>query len=244
MNQRVNNFQQPVGAELPGWSSANVPDGKNLKGRYCRAERINVERHAAELYEAYGEATDGRDWTYLPAGPFETFESWCAYLRSIEKATDPMHYAVIDLATDQAVGTFSLMRIDAPHGVIEMGYVTYSPLMKRTRISTEITYLVLNYVFKELGYRRLEWKCDSLNAPSRDAAIRYGFTLEGVFRQAVVTHGRNRDTAWHSIINSEYIALCNAYEKWLSPSNFDENGFQQEKLSKFIAEERLIVGGQ
>lgn len=244
MNQRLNHFQQPVGAELSGWSSANVPNGKNLEGRYCRVERINVERHAAQLYEAYCEATDERDWTYLPAGPFETFESWCDYLKRIEKATDPMHYAVIDLATDRAVGTFALMRIDAPNGVIEMGFVTYSPLMKRTRISTEIIYLVLNYVFDELGYRRLEWKCDSLNAPSREAAIRYGFTLEGIFRQAVVTHGRNRDTAWHSIINGEYVALRNAYEKWLSPSNFDERGFQQEKLGKFIDREQLIEGGQ
>ncbi len=238
MSARLNGFQQPVGTVLPAWKGARLPTGKTLEGRYCRLERISVEHHAAQLYDAYSEAPDERDWTYLPSGPYKTFKSLHAYLLDVETVTDPMHYAVIDLASGQAVGTFALMRIDAANGVIEMGYVTYSPRMKRTRISTEVISLLLSYVFEELGYRRFEWKCDSLNAPSRAAAERYGFTFEGIFRQAIVTRGRNRDTAWYSIIDSEYPALCTAYEKWLAPSNFDSNGRQREKLGKFIAAER------
>jgi len=121
MTTKLNHFSQPVGAELPGWKGAILPDGKSLKGCYCRLERISVERHAAELYEAYCAAPDERDWTYLPSGPFKPFECWHTYLMSIETATDPMHYAVIDLASGKAVGTFALMRIDVPNGVIEMG---------------------------------------------------------------------------------------------------------------------------
>lgn len=238
MSINLNGFQQPVGTALPGWKSARLPTGKTLEGCYCRLERIRAEHHAAQLYDAYSEAPDERDWTYLPSGPYKTFKSLHAYLLDVETVTDPMHYAVIDLASGQAVGTFALMRIDAANGVIEMGYVTYSPRMKRTRISTEVISLLLSYVFEELGYRRFEWKCDSLNAPSRAAAERYGFTFEGIFRQAIVTRGRNRDTAWYSIINSEYPALRTAYENWLGPSNFDSNGRQREKLGKFIAAER------
>lgn len=240
MTERFNQFNQPVGADLPGWNGGGIPDGKTLKGRYCRLERISVEHHASSLNEAYSKAPDERDWTYLPAGPFITFESLCAYLSGIELVADPMHYAVIDSASGKAVGTFALMRTDAPNGVIEMGYVTYSPLMKRTRISSEVISLVLDYVFGELGYRRFEWRCDSLNAPSRAAAERYGFTLEGIFRQAAVTRGRSRDTAWHSIIDVEYPQLRRAYARWLSPSNFDENGNQLEKLGKLITEERQV----
>ncbi|MBU3893250.1 GNAT family N-acetyltransferase [Serratia rubidaea] len=239
MDVRLNGFQQPVGTALPAWKGARFPTGKTLEGRYCRLERINSEQHGAQLYDAYSEAPDERDWTYLPSGPYETLESLHANLPDIEKVTDPMHYAVIDLASGRAVGTFALMRIDVANGVIEMGYVTYSPRMKRTRISTEVISLLLSYVFEELGYRRFEWKCDSLNAPSRNAAERYGFTFEGIFRQAIVTRGRTRDTAWYSIIDREYPALRIAYEKWLAQSNFDSNGRQREKLGKFIAAERV-----
>lgn len=238
MTQRLNRFNQPVGADLPDWRGARQPGGTALQGQYCRLERLRVEHHAAALYEAHGEAADDRDWTYLPSGPFKTYEAWCEYLTGLETLTDPMHYAVIDLASGQAVGTFALMRIDAPNGVIEMGYVMYSPRMKRSRLSTEVISLLLSYVFTALGYRRFEWKCDSLNMPSRAAAERYGFTFEGIFRQAIVTRGRNRDTAWYAIIDSEYPALQRAFNRWLSPSNFDANGHQREKLSHVIAGER------
>lgn len=148
-----------------------------------------------------------------------------------------MHYAVVDQVSGKAVGTLALMRIDVPNGVIEVGYVTYSQRMKRTRLSTEAMSLLLKYVFEDLGYRRFEWKCDSLNAPSRAAALRYGFTFEGIFRQAIVTHQRNRDTAWHSIIDGEYPALRAAYAQWLDEHNFDEEGRQIEKLKELIMKE-------
>jgi RimJ/RimL family protein N-acetyltransferase len=226
----LNEFQQPVDVALPGWQGARLPGADPLVGRYCRLERIDAGRHAADLYEAYRDTPDGRDWTYLFAGPFDTFEAYRDYLAAAEKLADPMHHAVIDLASGRAVGTLALMRIDAPNGVIEVGSVTYSPRMRRTRISTEVMGLLLTYVFEGLGYRRFEWKCHALNAPSRAAALRYGFTFEGIFRQAVVTRGRNRDTAWYSIIDSEYPALRAAYDQWLDPSNFDEAGRQIETL--------------
>lgn len=237
MTVRLNEFQQPIGAPLPEWQEAQLPGDKPLVGRYCRLERIDAERHAADLYEAYQDAPDSRNWTYLPYGPFATFEAYRNFLIETSGLNDPMHHAVIDLASGKAVGTFALMRIDAPNGVIEVGHVVYSSRMQRTRLSTEAMALLLKYVFADLGYRRFEWKCDSLNAPSRAAAQRYGFTFEGIFRQAVITRGRNRDTAWYSIIDSEYPVLRQAYERWLSPSNFDEAGHQIDKLGDCIVRE-------
>ena len=237
MTFRLNEFQQPIGAALPGWQGAQLPGAQPLVGRYCRLERIDVERHAADLYEAYRDAPDARDWTYLFAGPFDTFEAYRTYLTAAAKLADPMHHAVIDSASGKAVGTLALMRIDAPNGVIEIGSVTYSPRMKRTRISTEAMSLLMRYVFEELGYRRFEWKCDSLNAPSRTAALRYGFKFEGIFRQAVVTRQRNRDTAWYSILDSEYPTLKAAYSQWLDASNFDAQGKQIRRLADLIVQE-------
>lgn len=233
----MNEYDQPIGTALPEWRGAALPGNTPLVGRYCRLERVDVERHAVALYEAYRDAPDWRDWTYLLAGPFDTFEAYRTYLTGAAKLTDPMHHAVIDLASGKAVGTLALMRIDAPNGVIEVGSVTYSPRMQRTRLSTEAMSLLLKYVFEDLGYRRFEWKCDSLNAPSRAAALRYGFKFEGIFRQAIVTRQRNRDTAWYSIIDSEYRTLQAAYERWLDAGNFDEDGNQIEKLADLIVKE-------
>jgi RimJ/RimL family protein N-acetyltransferase len=147
-----------------------------------------------------------------------------------------LHYAVIDLATAKPVGTLSLMRIDPANGVIEVGHVTYSPRLKRTRKATEAMFLLLGEVFDKLGYRRFEWKCDSLNEPSRRAAQRYGFTFEGIFRQAIVYRERNRDTAWFSIIDSEWPALRSGYQRWLDAGNFDAQGQQVERLADVIAQ--------
>ncbi|NPE69633.1 GNAT family N-acetyltransferase [Dickeya dadantii] len=234
---RLNEYQQPIGNALPDWQGAQPPGGQPLVGRYCRLERVDAERHAADLYDAYQDAHDLRDWTYLFDGPFDTFEAYRIYLTAVATLADPMHYAVVDQVSGKAVGTLALMRIDVPNGVIEVGYVTYSQRMKRTRLSTEAMSLLLKYVFEDLGYRRFEWKCDSLNAPSRAAALRYGFTFEGIFRQAIVTHQRNRDTAWHSIIDGEYPALRAAYAQWLDEHNFDEEGRQIEKLKELIMKE-------
>lgn len=234
MSDIFNQFHQPIGMSLSDWRGAPFPEAQQITGRYCQLERINAARHAKGLYEAYCEASDFRDWTYLPVGPFETFDAFFVYLKKIEEQTDPMHFAVIDLASMKPVGTFALMRIDPFNGVIEVGHISYSPLMKRTRASTEVMSLVLKYVFEDLGYRRFEWKCDALNAPSREAAERFGFSFEGIFRQAIVTRGRNRDTAWYSIIDGEYPTLRPAYDMWLDEGNFDNQGRQIKRLAELM----------
>ena len=234
MSDIFNQFHQPIGMSLSDWRGAPFPEAQQITGRYCQLERINAARHAKGLYEAYCEASDFRDWTYLPVGPFETFDAFFVYLKKIEEQTDPMHFAVIDLASMKPVGTFALMRIDPSNGVIEVGHISYSPLMKRTRASTEAMSLVLKYVFEDLGYRRFEWKCDALNAPSREAAERFGFSFEGIFRQAIVTRGRNRETAWYSIIDGEYPTLRPAYDMWLDEGNFDNQGRQIKRLAELM----------
>jgi RimJ/RimL family protein N-acetyltransferase len=148
---------------------------------------------------------------------------------------DPLHFAVVDLASGRAVGTLALMRIDAANGVVEVGHVMFSPHLQRTPLSTEAQYLLMRHVFDELGYRRYEWKCDSLNAPSRRTAQRLGFTFEGVFRQAIVTKGRNRDTAWFAVIDGDWPALRAAFEAWLAPDNFDADGHQRQGLAALRA---------
>lgn len=238
MNERLNKFQQPIGCALTEWTPAKHPSKLIFNGRFCRLERLDVERHADELYRAFQDSPDARNWTYLPYGPFDSADEYREFLKSMAELNDPFHYTVIDQSTRKAVGTISLMRIDVANGVIEVGHVVYSRRMQRTALSTEVMYLLLNYVFEDLGYRRLEWKCDSLNRPSRSAAERFGFTFEGIFRQLQVTKNRNRDTAWYSILDNEYAQFKSAYQKWLAPENFDESGHQINKLADLIAQLR------
>lgn len=227
----TNEYGQPIGAPMPGWAPRPLPSAETLEGRYCRLERLNVERHADDLFAAYRTAPDARDWTYLPNGPFDNASDFWRYVEAAAASIDPRHYAVIDKKTGKAVGTLSLMRIEPKHGVIEVGAVVFSPLLKRTPISTEAQFLLMSYAFDELGYRRYEWKCDSLNAPSRAAAERLGFKFEGIFRQAWVYKGRSRDTAWFSIIDKEWPVLKQAFCAWLAAENFDEQGRQRVSLS-------------
>ncbi|OZI31549.1 GNAT family N-acetyltransferase [Bordetella genomosp. 10] len=231
MAPRKNEYGQPIGAALPDWSPRPEPAGVTLQGSHCKLEPLDAERHAADLHAAYQAAPDGRDWTYLSVERPATLEEFTRYAENAARSSDPRHYAVIDLRTGKAVGTLSLMRITPAAGVIEVGHVTFSPLLKRTPISTEAQYLLMAYVFDQLGYRRYEWKCDSLNAPSRLAADRLGFTFEGVFRQLVVYKGRSRDTAWYSIIDAEWPLLKQAFETWLAPENHDARGQQKQSLS-------------
>ena len=238
MEPTRNTYGQPIGAPVPGWHGAQAPAREPLTGRYCRLEPVDVERHAADLFDAYRSAADGRDWTYLAVGPFDSLAAYRERLTQMAASEDPLHYAVIDLATAKPVGTLSLMRIDPANGVIEVGHVTYSPRLKRTRIATDAMFVLLGEVFDKLGYRRFEWKCDSLNEPSRQAALRYGFTFEGIFRQAIVYRERNRDTAWFSIIDSEWPALRACYQRWLDTGNFDARGQQIERLADLIAQRR------
>jgi RimJ/RimL family protein N-acetyltransferase len=209
-----------------------------LEGRWCRLEPLDPERHGRELFEANSLDTEGRNWTYLFVGPFADFESYRAWLEEVAKRDDPLFHTIIDGQTEKAVGVATFMRIDRANGVIEVGNINYSPLLQRTPAATEAMFLMMRRVFDELGYRRYEWKCDALNAPSRAAALRLGFQFEGIFRQAVVYKGRNRDTAWFSIIDSEWPALKRAYEQWLAPGNFDAEGRQRRRLADLIAQAR------
>jgi RimJ/RimL family protein N-acetyltransferase len=231
MDDRYNQFGQPIGVAVPGWSARQRPQRGTLSGRYCRLEPVKVDLHAADLYEAYMEAPDGRDWTYLFTERPQSPAAFREYLAGLAASEDPLHYVMIDEGTAKPVGTAALMRIEPIHGVIEVGSITFSPRLKRTRAATEAMYLLMRHVFDELGYRRYEWKCDSLNAASRSAAGRYGFTFEGIFRRAIVYKGRSRDTAWFSIVAEEWPRIRAAFETWLDPDNFDDAGHQRRRLS-------------
>jgi len=231
MTPERNAFGQLIGNALDKWTERPLPPATPMVGRYCRIEKLDPEHHAADLYAAFSETPDARDWTYSPAGPFSNLAQYADYVREVAVKSDPMHHAIIDNLTGKPIGTAALMRIDPINGVIEIGHIVYSARLKRTRAGTEAMYLFMRRVFDELGYRRYEWKCDSLNAPSRRAAERYGFRYEGTFRQAVVYKGRSRDTAWFSITDGEWPALRLAFESWLAPDNFSEDGMQRQSLS-------------
>ena len=231
MSKHKTDYDQPIGEPVPGWTSRPVPTGVILAGTYCQLEPLNAEVHAGDLYAAYRVAPDHRHWTYMPVGAFDRAEDYRRYAEEAARSTDPRHYAVIDRKTGKAVGTMALMRIDPKQGVIEVGHVMFSRLLQQTPMSTEAQFLFMTYVFDELGYRRYEWKCDSLNAPSRKTAERLGFKFEGIFRQALVYKGRNRDTAWYSIIDKEWPQLKRAFQAWLSAQNFDEQGAQRVSLA-------------
>ena len=200
-----------------------------MVGRYCRMEPLDPAGHAAALFDAFRLDPAGLDWTYLPYGPFDdagTFRSW---LDSIAVGEDPLFYTILDDGA-KALGVASYLRIFPDIGSIEVGHIHYSPVLQRSRAATEAMYLMMRRAFDELGYRRYEWKCDSLNAPSRRAANRLGFGYEGTFRQATIYKGRNRDTAWYSIIDKDWPAVRSAFEKWLDPANFDASGAQRTRL--------------
>jgi len=230
MTQRTNTFGQPIGRALPGWQPPPRPGRSVLEGRFCSVEPLDVVRHARQLYDANSRDPEGRMWTYLFSGPFASFEEYRAWLEPRPASEDPLFFAFVDKARAQAVGTGAYMRIDATNGVVEVGHLAFSPLMQRTPVATEAMYLMMRSAF-ELGYRRYEWKCDALNAASRRAAERLGFTFEGIFRQAIVYKGRTRDTAWFSIIDQEWPALDAAFRAWLDPANFDADGRQRSRLA-------------
>lgn len=226
----VNEFNQPVGEVVADWQARDYPQRVTLTGPRCRLEPPGNE-HADGLWQAYQAAPDARHWTWLPHLPPANEPAFHALIASATAQDDPLHFAVINNANAQPVGRrLALMRIDAANGGVEVGHVHFSALMSRTPLATEAHWLLMRYVFDTLGYRRYEWKCDSLNEPSRNAALRLGFQFEGIFRQAVVYKGRNRDTAWFSIIDSEWPALSLALRTWLAPGNFTANGQQRQRL--------------
>jgi RimJ/RimL family protein N-acetyltransferase len=208
-----------------------------LDGTWARLERLDPDRHARALHDASALDTEGRNWTYLPVGPFATFDDYDRWLRAVAVAADPYFFAVLDRATGQPVGVASYLRIDPAAGAIEVGHINFSPRAQRTSVATEAMFLMMRHAFA-LGYRRYEWKCDALNAPSRVAAERLGFTYEGLFRQATIYKGRSRDTAWYSILDREFPALERAYLAWLAAANRTADGRQLRRLADLIAEAR------
>ncbi len=219
-----------VGFALPDWRPPDPPSRQPMEGRTCRLEVLDPERHAGDLWEANATDRENRIWAYLPYGPFDSADAYRKWTDEVAAASDPLFHAIIDGATDKATGVASYLRINPASGSIEVGHINYSPLLQRTPAATEAMYLMMKRAF-EAGYRRYEWKCDALNARSRTAALRLGLSYEGVFRQATVYKGRNRDTAWYAAIDSEWPELEDAFTRWLDPSNFDSDGGQRERLA-------------
>jgi RimJ/RimL family protein N-acetyltransferase len=228
----MNSLGQPIGEALPNWTARPLPSGTPLAGRYCRLERLEI-RHGEQLWTVASN-DDASAWTYLFYGPFTDRAEFDEWLSNASAQDDPLYYAIIDNATNTVVGWASFLRMDARAGVIEVGNVYFSHRLRQTPVATEAMYLMMRHVFVDLGYRRYEWKCDSLNAPSRSAALRLGFVYEGIFRQATIYKGRSRDTAWFSIIDKEWPAVGGALERWLAPANFD-GGRQRKSLSALRA---------
>jgi RimJ/RimL family protein N-acetyltransferase len=228
---RVNHLGQPIGFPVDEWTARDRPPLSPMPGRFCRVEPLDAERHAAALYQANNADRDGRMWTYLPWGPYAGFDDYLAATKAGLLRENFITYAVIDATSAKAVGVASYLNINLAAGSIEVGAIAYSPALQRKPAGTEAMYLMMRRVFDELGYRRYEWKCNALNAPSRAAAERYGFRFEGVFRQSDVIKGRNRDTAWFSIADREWPSIKMAFERWLDPANFDREGRQRQRLS-------------
>ena len=234
MATEVNALGQPLGFRVDGWTPPPRPPREPMIGRTCRVEPLDAAAHARQLHEANALDADHRNWTYLPYGPFASLEDYAGWLRASAASADPMFHAIVDLASGEAAGVASYLRIDPSAGSIEVGHINYSPKLQRTVAATEAMYLMMKRAF-ELGYRRYEWKCHALNAPSRAAAQRLGLSYEGIFRQARVDKGRNRDTAWYAAIDREWPALERAFVRWLDPSNFDRGGRQRTSLSALTA---------
>ena len=234
MQHDTNELGQPIGLAVSGWKVPQPPARAPMEGRFCRLEPLDAKVHAEALHAANVLNTDGSMWTYMAYGPFANLTDYKTWVEGATRGNDPLFLAIVDSATGKAVGVASYLRIDPANGCIEVGHLAYSPLVQRKPAASEAMYLMMEQAFK-LGYRRYEWKCNALNAPSRAAAQRLGFSYEGIFRQATVVKGRNRDTAWYSIVDGEWPALQKAFQTWLAPGNFDAQGRQRAQLSALTA---------
>jgi RimJ/RimL family protein N-acetyltransferase len=220
---------------LAGWTPRPRPSGGPIEGRWCRLERLHPARHGDSLYAASLAPGAEERYRYLfetPPASRAEFDRWAERAAATE---DPLFYAVIDPATGQALGRQALMRITPEHGVIEIGSILWGPRLARTRAATEALYLFARHAFNDLGYRRFEWKCDARNAPSRRAALRFGFAFEGIFRQHMVVKSENRDTAWFAITDADWPEIRAGMERWLAPGNFDADGRQKLSLQQATA---------
>jgi RimJ/RimL family protein N-acetyltransferase len=231
------NDPRPRGPVVPDWTPPPAPTGLTVEGRYVSLEPLDADTHAALLYRAF----QGHDevWDYMPAGPFTSSSQFHRWMREATAGDDIVFHAIHDKETAKLGGFASYLRIKPAAGSIEVGYIAMSPQLQRTRAATEAMYLMMQWAF-DAGYRRYEWKCDALNRPSRRAGQRLGLSYEGIFRQATVVKGRNRDTAWFAAIDTEWPALSEAFRLWLDPSNFDAKGQQISALSDLT---RLVRAG-
>lgn len=225
------------GAPVSDWTPPPRPSGEALEGRHARLERLSADRHAADLHQAF--QADETLWDYLPYGPFASIAAYHHWVRGAEEGADPLFYAIRSGGSGHFGGVASFLRVTPEQGTIEIGHICLSPALQRSPAATEALFLMMRWAF-DAGYRRVEWKCDALNLPSRRAAQRLGFSYEGTFRQATVVKGRNRDTAWFSVIDREWPALREAFALWLAPGNFDAEGRQLERLSDLTG---LVRGG-
>jgi RimJ/RimL family protein N-acetyltransferase len=223
----------PETKDLSGWKPVSLPCPTLLEGRYVRLEPLSVEKHTADLWRAAG--AHNEVWDYLADGPYGTEVDLRSALRVKEGGNAAVFLAMVPRTSGKAEGYASYMRMDPANGVIEVGNILMTPSLQKTTASTEAMYLMARHVFEDLRYRRYEWKCNADNAPSRRAALRYGFTFEGIFRQHMVVKGRNRDTAWFSMLDSEWPARKKAFELWLEPENFDDEGRQRRSLAEIAS---------
>lgn len=222
---------QQVGLTVDA-APAKRPSPVTIEGHYGSIEKLNAAKHADALWNAVKDHDEV--WAYLFHGPFSARADFDAYIEMFASREDPYAYAILDQA-GRPVGFATLMEIRPANRVIEVGNILYSPLLQRTPLATEVQYLLARYAFEDLGYRRYEWKCNSLNEPSRRAALRFGFTFEGIFNQHMIIKGRNRDTSWYAMMDHEWPSRKRAFEAWLAPDNFDRQGRQKKKLEAFRA---------
>lgn len=227
---RINELGQPIGFQIGNWQPPGRPARRPITGHFCSLEPLSAAAHSQQLFDANSKDRTGRLWTYMPYGPFEREDEYRTWVQAQALKEDPVFFAIVDHRARQATGVASFLRIHPQDGSIEVGHINFSPLLQKTAAATEAMYLMMAYVFDDLGYRRYEWKCDALNASSRRAAERLGFLYEGVFRQATVYKGRNRDTAWYAITDRDWTALKPRFEAWLRPDNFTSDGTQRTPL--------------
>ena len=234
MEHDLNHLGQAIGRAVPNWVPPPRPTHPVLRGGHCRLEPLSAEQHAESLYASNCADREERMWTYLPYGPFDDYEDYLRWTDTAARGSDPVFLAIVELTTGIASGVASFLRIDPPSGSIEVGHIAFSPRLQRTVAATEAMVLMMSWAF-DSGYRRYEWKCNSLNRGSRSAAMRLGLSYEGVFRQASVVKGRNRDSAWYAAVDSEWPSLKKAFDEWLDPGNFDGSGQQRVSLASLTA---------
>jgi RimJ/RimL family protein N-acetyltransferase len=228
--------KRPVGPLVQALPSGRTPKRAPLAGVYARLEPVDVAAHADSLYRlSHARPEDAVLWTYLAYGPFEDQAAFARWLEERSRSSDPLFFAIVEQALGKAAGMASYLNIVPANGTIEIGHIWFAPKLQKSRAATEAIFLLMRHAFDDLRYRRLEWKCDALNEPSRRAAARFGFTYEGTFRQHMIVKGRNRDTAWFALLDCDWPAVRAAFQRWLAPDNFDAAGRQRTSLSALTA---------